>query len=360
MLEIGEPAAGGEIVHYEPDITGEYLDVVFRDVLPNATMAGLKIVYTPLHGVGRDAFTRAAFRFGVFPHVVLRQAEPDGTFPTVAFPNPEEPGALDAAYALARGISADVIIANDPDADRLAVALPRPDGSWRALTGNEVGWLIGDYLLAHTAGPSRLVSTTVVSSSLLPKMAAAAGVHCDETLTGFKWVVRPAINDPTAKFIFGYEEALGYAVNDIVRDKDGIPAAFTFLRRMADLRSKGSTPHRRLDELADRFGRHVTGQVSVRYDGPGALERMKEKMQSLRSIPLTEVAGRKIISVTDYLAAPGLPPSDILRYDFDDGSRVLLRPSGTEPKLKVYIEVINPQADTAIDDIATVFRQVVS
>ncbi|MEO5842487.1 MAG: phospho-sugar mutase [Acidimicrobiales bacterium] len=369
--DIAPPSAGGHIEKYRGDIIREYLEAVLGGSLPDAGVSQLKVVYTPLHGVGRDTFVRAAVRLGVAPFVVPSQAEPDPLFPTVSFPNPEEPGALDAALALAIERDADVVIANDPDADRLAVALPH-EGSWRALTGNEIGWLLGSARIAETAGPQRLVVTSVVSSSMLSKMAASAGIRCEETLTGFKWIVRPAIDDPDAQFIFGYEEALGYAVNDVVRDKDGITAAIAFLQTMAKLRAQGLSPWDRLDQLAKEFGRHINRQVSIRFDGADARGRMADRMQSLRSIPITELAGQRVVSTTDYLAHEGQQKSDILRYDLEGpsgkqgqsgkpgGGRIMLRPSGTEPKLKVYIEVIDPASDTVLDDLAVAVEGLLS
>ena len=358
-VDEGPPSAGGRVENYRGDIITEYLEVTLRGLLPDEGASQLKVVYTPLHGVGRDTFVRAAVRVGISPIVVPSQAEPDPLFPTVSFPNPEEPGALDAALALAIDRDADVVIANDPDADRLAVALPY-DGSWRALTGNEIGWLLASARIAETEGPQRLVVTTVVSSSLLSKMAAHAGIRYEETLTGFKWVVRPAIEAPDAHFIFGYEEALGYAVNDVVRDKDGITASIAFLKMMASLRAVGLSPWDRLDQLAAQFGRHISRQLSLRFDGADAGERMADHMQSLRSIPITELAGQAVVSTVDYLAREDRQRSDILRYDLADGSRVMLRPSGTEPKLKVYIEVIDPPSDTLLDDLAEAVKSMLS
>ena len=205
-----------------------------------------------------------------------------------------------------------------------------------------------------------MVVTTVVSSSMLAKMAANAGVRCEETLTGFKWVVRPAIEDSSAQFILGYEEALGFAVNDVVRDKDGITAGITFLQMMARLRAAGLSPLDRLDQLAQQFGRHVNRQLSLRFDGAEARERMAERMQSLRSIPVTELAGQPVVATTDYLAREGRDRSDILRYDLAGGGRVMLRPSGTEPKLKVYLELIDPASDALLDDLANAVKGLLS
>jgi phosphomannomutase len=344
-LELPPPAHGGRIEFYEGDIVGAYLDVVLRDTLPDAVLAGLKVAYTPLHGVGRDAILRAFVRVGSSPFVVPSQGDPDPDFPTVVFPNPEEPGAMDAALALARRIDADVVLANDPDADRLAVAVPAA-GGWRQLTGNEVGALLAEHLLSITSGDDRLVVTTVVSSSLLSKQAARHGARYAETLTGFKWVVRPALRDPSARFVFGYEEALGYAVNDAVRDKDGISAAVVFLQMLARLRRAGTDAVTELDRLASVYGRHLTAQASVRVDGPGATERLTQRMAELRENPPSTIGPHAVTSTTDYLDdGTGLPASDILRFDVAGGGRVMLRPSGTEPKLKIYVELVVPATD---------------
>lgn len=320
------------------------------DVLPDPELAALKVVYTPLHGVGRDVLLRALVRLGCSPHVVSKQGDPDPDFPTVNFPNPEEPGAMDAALDLARQIDADVVIANDPDADRLAVAVPHGH-SWRQLTGNEIGALLAEQILTTTEGSDRLVVTTVVSSSLLSKQAAFHGVRYAETLTGFKWVVRPGLADPSARFVFGYEEALGYAVNDVVRDKDGITSAVTFLQLVARLRRDGRDVIDALEGIADRYGRHLTAQVSVRVDGPRPDERLRERMEQLRADPPQTIGSREVVATVDYLAGDtGLPPSDILRFDLDGGGRVLIRPSGTEPKLKLYVELVaSVDDDTAHD-----------
>jgi phosphomannomutase len=363
-LELPPPARGGRVDMYEGDIVHAYLDAVLDDVLPDSVLAGLKVVYTPLHGVGRDVFLRALVRVGCSPIVVPSQGDPDPDFPTVVFPNPEEPGAMDAALALARKIDADVVIANDPDADRLAIAVPSR-GEWRQLSGNEVGALLGEHLLTTTTGDDRLVVTTVVSSSLLAKQAAKHGARYAETLTGFKWVVRPALRDRSARFLFGYEEALGYAVNDVVRDKDGISAAVAFLQMLASLRRVGSDAVSELERIASVYGRHLTAQVSVRVEGAGATERLSERMAELRADPPTAVGPHAVERITDYLSdGTGLPQSDILRFDVAGGGRIMLRPSGTEPKLKIYVELIVPATDQyarqALDALVADARALVS
>jgi phosphomannomutase len=363
-LELPPPASGGRIESFEGDIVHAYLDAIMGDARPDPVLAGLRVVYTPLHGVGRDVVLRALVRLGCSPVVVPSQGDPDADFPTVVFPNPEEPGAMDAALALARKIDADVVIANDPDADRLAIAVPS-GGQWRQLTGDEVGALLAEHLLATTTGDDRLVVTTVVSSSLLGKQAARYGTRYAETLTGFKWVVRPALRDPSARFLFGYEEALGYAVTDVVRDKDGISAAVVLLQMLARLRRAGSDAVTELERIASVYGRHLTAQVSVRMEGPGAAERLSERMAELRADPPTSIGPHVVERITDYLSdGTGLPQSDILRFDVAGGGRIMLRPSGTEPKLKIYVELIVPASDQfarqALDALVADARAIVA
>ena len=303
----------------------------------------LRVVYTPLHGVAAGLALRAFERAGFPPpHVVAAQAEPDPAFPTVAFPNPEEPGALDLALALARETGADLVIANDPDGDRLAVAVPDPaaPGGWRALSGDQVGALLGAYLLDQDPGPdpaARLAATTVVSSTMLSKIAAAAGVRYAETLTGFKWIVRAADGVPGARFVFGYEEALGYAVTPAVRDKDGISAALVAAVAGGHGPRGRAVPARPLGRARDRPRGPPDRAGHPPHPGPGA-----------RSWPgcgpsrRPRLAGLPVTGVTDLVAgAGGLPPSDVLTYHLP-GARVVIRPSGTEPKLKAYLEVVEP------------------
>ncbi len=338
-----------QIVAVGDEIVDAYLEMVEQcRLVPEAP--GVSTVYTAMHGVGRDLLTAAFARAGYpAPHQVAEQVDPDPDFPTVAFPNPEEPGALDLALALADRVSPTLVIANDPDADRLGVAVRGPDG-WRALSGNEVGVLLGDHILRHTSGPDRLVVTTIVSSRLLSAMAAAAGVHYADTLTGFKWIVRPAIADPSRRFVFGYEEALGYAVTDRVRDKDGISAALLFVELASVLAESGRTVLDRLDELAVEHGLHVTDTWAIRFDGIAAGAQMASVMAAVRSLTPPTLGGLPVTGTHDYLhPAAGLEPTDAVRLDLDDRGRVVVRPSGTEPKAKVYIEVVQPTSATTIE-----------
>jgi phosphomannomutase len=292
----------------------------------------LTTVYTPLHGVGAAvlvaAFARAGF---AAPTVVPEQAEPDADFPTVAFPNPEEPGAIDRAVALADGAKADLVLANDPDADRCAVAVPDRAGHWRMLRGDEVGVLLADHLIRR--GVRGLYATTIVSSSLLRALCAARGVPYGETLTGFKWIVRAT----GGEFVYGYEEALGYcAAPDLVRDKDGITAALLVAELAAGLRAELSTLLDRLDELAAEFGVYATDQLAVRVDD---LSEIGTAMSRLRERPPAELLDEPVTGVTDLL-----PESDVLILR-TGSARVVVRPSGTEPKLKAYLEVVEPVAE---------------
>jgi phosphomannomutase len=351
-----EPSPGAPIVAaYLAGIAG---------VIDPATPRELRIVATAMHGVGASVL-RAAFKEAGFdpPIEVAAQADPDPDFPTVAFPNPEEPGALDLALALATTERVDLVVANDPDADRLAAAVPTdPDRTaWRPLTGDELGALLADHLLRRRPpGPDAVVATTVVSSRLLQAMAAEAGVAYAETLTGFKWVTRAP--GPEGRLLFGYEEALGYSVTDLVRDKDGISAALVLAELAATQRQAGATLLDRLDDLHRRFGAHHTAQRSIRVLGADWLERVTAAMASLRATPPTEVAGRAVRSVEDLLTGERLPVSDVLIWQLD-GVRLVVRPSGTEPKLKCYAEAVVPvigdlaaarsEAATAVDAALT-------
>jgi phosphomannomutase len=300
-----------------------------------------------MHGVAGELMLRAMAQAGfAAPHVVAAQAQPDPDFPTVAYPNPEEPGALDLALADARRLGADLVVASDPDGDRMAVAARRdgdePDG-WVVLTGDQTGSLLGAGLLARTAGEAepggRLVATTIVSSTLLSKIAAAAGTQYAETLTGFKWIARAADGVPGARFVFGYEEALGYAVRDVVRDKDGIGAALAVLALAAEAKAAGRSVLDHLDELEKEHGVHLTSQVTLRTADQARV------MRRLRAAPPAEIGGQPVTAQVD-LAGGGeraLPSADVLIFRLP-GARVVLRPSGTEPKIKCYIEVVEPLA----------------
>jgi len=316
---------------------------------------GPTIVYTAMHGVGHallDTVLRAAGR-SVVP--VPDQRDPDPTFPTVAFPNPEEPGALDRAIALAQAVGAAAIIAHDPDADRLAVAIPRP-GGWERLTGNQIGCLLAEDLLTHSEGGRRMVATTVVSSRLLSKIAARHGAAYEETLTGFKWIANAAIPFDAAggRFVLGYEEAIGYSAGSVVRDKDGVSAALLLIDLVCWLAEQGRTLADAWDDLCRVHGVHRSGQANATLPGSAGRAKIRAITAALRASPPAVIAGADVVRLLDLtcgevrdlrtgdISRSTLPRSDVLGFDLADGSRVLVRPSGTEPKIKIYAEVCEP------------------
>jgi phosphomannomutase len=324
--------SGGEVLG--DDVLDRYLDVVAG--LVGDGPRALTMVYTPLHGVGGSTVVTALERAGfASPHVAVAQAEPDADFPTVAFPNPEEPGAMDLAMALAEEVEADVVVANDPDADRCAVAVPGPHG-WQMLRGDEVGVLLADHLLRQ--GRTGVYAASIVSSSLLGKMAEAAGQPHLATLTGFKWIGR------VDGLAFGYEEALGYCVDpEHVKDKDGVSALMLVCSIAARAKAEGRTLRDLLDDLAREHGLHATDQLSVRVTD---LSLIAAAMERLRSAPPATLGGLTVERLDDLAdGSADLPPTDGLRFVLADDARVIVRPSGTEPKLKAYLEVVVPVDD---------------
>ncbi len=293
----------------------------------------LRLVHTAMHGVATGPLLRLFERAGVeAPSTVEAQAAPDPDFPTVPFPNPEEPGALELALSEARRIGADAVIAHDPDADRLAVAVREPTG-WRALTGDELGSLLADHLLSGGTGGDRLVVRSIVSSTMLDRIAEAHGVRSATTLTGFKWIVRAAAERPGTRFTFGYEEALGYAVTDLVRDKDGLTAALVFADLAGELHLAGDSVPGRLEALARRHGHHATRTWSVRVSGPDAPARIALAVRRVVDEPPATLAGAAVVTVDR-------PADDVVVLTLEGGARVVVRPSGTEPKVKCYLQVV--------------------
>ena len=310
-----------------------------------ASAEGMRWVYTAMHGVGWETARAVIERAGYpLPATVTAQIAPDAAFPTVAFPNPEEPGAMDLSFALAASVDAEFAIANDPDADRVAVAIPTADG-WRRLTGNEIGLLLGERA-ARAAGGSGSLACSLVSSPGLGEIARAHGLDWHETLTGFKWISR------APGMVFGFEEALGYLVNpETVRDKDGISAAVAILGLAASARAEGKTLADLLAELADRIGHYASGQVSIRVED---LSIIGSTMARLRAEPPADFGGVAVARFDDLLDVPaGQPGGDILRFLLDDGGRVIFRPSGTEPKLKAYLDVKGTSAADAETRLAS-------
>ena len=350
------------------DAVSAYVTAVAAGGRPPGPGPRLRVVHTALHGVG-DATLRAVLASAGWPAPVpvAAQQHPDPAFPTVPYPNPEEPGVLDLAAETAQREEADLVLANDPDADRLAVMVPGPEG-WRMLAGDELGALLGDAVLAglarggtgaDTGGRPPVVATTVVSGSLLRRLAQAAGVRCVTTLTGFKWIARAGGAD--GALVYGYEQALGYAVRpDLVADKDGISAALLVLQLAAEEAGQGRALADRLDDLALAHGVHVTRQRSLRADGAAGLARLAEAVERVRKEPPRALAGQPV-TVTDLLEGadgvvdlaggraercPGqpIPPANVLIWRVGDDARLMIRPSGTEPELKIYAEVVRPVA----------------
>jgi phosphomannomutase len=378
------PVAAGSsplIVQHGDQIAAAYLDAICAASRAPRGSAWLRFIYTPLHGVAGDLAMRAFEQAGFPPpDVVEAQAAPDPDFRTVAYPNPEEPGTLDLALAQARRSGADLVIANDPDGDRLAIAVPDDDapGGWRMLSGDQVGALLGAYLLGQYAasggkaggagaasGPAGaagasgaagaaggasgavqrpLVVTTIVSATMLASIAAAAGAQYAETLTGFKWIARAGELRPDSRFIFGYEEALGYSVGGTVRDKDGIGAALALLCLAARARSGGESLLEAYDALEIAHGVHLTEQLTIATTAPVHV------MSRLRAAAPDYLAGQVVIESADLTGGTAnLPSADVLRY-WLRGARVVIRPSGTEPKIKAYLEVVESVNGGRLDE----------
>jgi len=359
---LDEVRAKGLVSDAPAEAARAYLDAVRAlAVRPAEGERSIRIVYTPMHGVG-DALVRAALSEAGFPNVtsVPEQQKPDGAFPTVAFPNPEEKGAMDLSFALAKKTGAHLVLANDPDADRLAVAVPEAGPAraettgWLQLTGNQVGVLLGHYLLTEkpAAGP-RAVIASIVSSPLLGRIAATLGVRYEETLTGFKWIANRAmeLEREGFEFVFGYEEALGYCVGSAVRDKDGISAAVLAAEMTAVLRGRGRSLQEELETIARRWGVFTSTQVNVTHKGAAGLVTIRQMMERLRASPPARIGGDDVLAASDYEARIRkdlragattpltLPKSNVLTFELASGSRVIARPSGTEPKAKFYFDV---------------------
>jgi phosphomannomutase len=320
----------------------------------------ISIVYSAMHGVGRLSVEHVLRTHG-YPdlHVVPEQADPDPDFPTVAFPNPEEPGAMDLSLSLAMAVSADLVFANDPDADRLCVAVPVQSG-YQLLSGNEVGVLLADELLRY--GPIQndpLVVTTIVSTSMLNKVAQDHGARCVETLTGFKWLAHAGLKHEASggTFVVGFEEAIGYSVGSVVRDKDGVSTALIFADLAARCVQNGETVQDRLDGLYRKHGLYETAQLSFKFPGESGQVVMGEMMDSLRANPPSTLDGSDVEFLRDYRSREvrncrnnetqemTLPSSNVLGFHMYNGSRLMVRPSGTEPKIKFYFEVCEPVVD---------------
>ncbi len=319
------------------------------------TTSTLRVTYTPLHGVGGAVMMRLLHAAG-YDHVtvVSPQFDPDGSFPTLPFPNPEEPGALDLAIAAATAAGSTLIIANDPDADRLGAAV-RVDGAWVVLGGDQIGWLLASSLLTGIVERDEVVATSIVSSTLLAAMAKDAGARCATTLTGFKWISRAAGEGVLG---FGYEEALGYAVDPLVADKDGLSSALALCALADQLSRHGHSLLDRLDELEGRFGVHATSHLSIRAEGRDGLASIRRAVEYLRTSAPTTLGTLRVTATVDLnTAGRDVPPTDGVLLELGDLGRVIVRPSGTEAKLKAYLEVTPPR-DGSLNEQRVVAQRV--
>jgi phosphomannomutase len=370
------PRLDDDALDADPHVTvlgGELLDR-YLAAIPSArprvgvaaSMTPLRIAYTPLHGVGRDMMLRALGAAGYDDvHVAPTQAEPDGSFPTVAFPNPEEPGALDAVLALARTVEADLVIANDPDADRLAIAVPDGAGGFVPLSGNRIGVLLAEHCLAgighgiDVGGAVPLVVSSIVSTPMVADVAAAHGARSEVTLTGFKWICAAAraLEPQGHHLVYGFEEALGSAVGGVVADKDGIASAVAFADLARELEAQGSSVLERLAELHRRHGLWVSHQHSLVHEGAAGARRIAEAMARVGARPPVAIAGAAVREVIDFRVGaderpPWLGSHDLVAFMLDEG-RVMIRPSGTEPKCKIYVDIrADVPAGATTEDLA--------
>ena len=308
----------------------------------------IRIAYTPLHGVAMGLIQKSFMKARAGELIPVKtQMTPDPDFPTVSFPNPEEHGVMDSVIGLAIASNADIALANDPDGDRLAVAIPTISGDWRLLSGDEIGALLFNHVARKTLGNNRKVVTTIVCSKLVSKIAFKHGIEHATTLTGFKWIIPTAYKDSSLQPIFCYEEALGYATNTAVRDKDGISAALMMAELAAVLKKKGQTLEDELDALSLEYGHHVTKTWRVRFNSGKPNEVIPKVMEDLRANPLTSVNHMKVLEVKDYLSQEsetGLPSTDLIVINIEKNVRISIRPSGTEPMVKLYMEIVLPIA----------------
>ena len=332
----GDLAETGEVSKLSArDAIAAYVEAVIPQPLSsNITKSSAGWVYTPLCGVGGASLEAACSLAGIRrPIRVASQFKPDGSFPGLPFPNPEEPGVLDEAFQTADENDVKLVLANDPDADRLAVAVKSHDG-WNQLSGDELGLLLCDYQLNTTTGHNRITASSIVSSEAIAALCALHNVEHVRTLTGFKWIMEPAVSQPEKNWIFGYEEALGYSVDKAVLDKDGISTAIKFLQMIDHLEARHLGPLDRLDELALEIGLFITHQESGHFKS----ETIDARLETLRKTPPKEVNGSRIVSATDWLKKAPPFSTNLIEFRLEDAIRVAIRPSGTEPKVKIYLE----------------------
>ncbi len=341
---INMPQGNGTLINADRGLEEAYCAAITKSLTQQNPKT--RIAYTPLHGVAmgliQKSFTKAQAG-ELIP--VKTQMVPDADFPTISFPNPEEHGVMDSVTDLAKASNADLALANDPDGDRLAVAIPTLSGDWRSLSGDEIGALLFNHIAGKTSGGNRKVVTTIVCSKLVSKIAIKHSVEHATTLTGFKWIIPTAYKDSSSQPIFCYEEALGYATNTAVRDKDGISAALMMAELTAELKEKGQTLEDKLNDLSLEYGHHVTKTWRVRFNSEKPSEIIPKVMEDLRVKPFTVINNMRVLEVKDYLShdnGTGLPSTDLIVINIENNVRISIRPSGTEPMIKLYMEIVVP------------------
>ncbi len=358
-IEADAVASGHELCEpVKESVVDQYFNCIAVLRPKHGQRRDLRIVYTPMHGVGQASVMRALQAGGFTQvHSVPEQAEPNGDFPSVRSPNPEESGALDLAFKVANQVDAELILANDPDVDRLAACARMPNGEWRQFTGNQIGILLADYVLGNVSKvPRPLVAQSIVSTPMLQPVADHYGARCERTLTGFKWVWNASLEierREKVRFAFGFEEALGYSIGDLVRDKDGITAAVVFAELAAEESAKGSSLFQRLERLYREHGLWVSVQHSITLSASLGMSAMRGAMDKLAKLQGVQIAGRTVEEVIDFRHGGEqrprwLPDTDLLELRLN-GGRALARPSGTEPKFKIYVDLradLAPGEDT--------------
>ena len=341
---INMPQGNGTLVNVDKSLEEAYCAAITKSLTQQNPKT--RIAYTPLHGVAMELIQKNFLKAQAGELIPVKtQMVPDADFPTVPFPNPEEHGVMDSVTDLAKASNADLALANDPDGDRLAVAIPTLSGDWRLLSGDEIGALLFNHVVRKTSGNNRKVVTTIVCSKLVSKIASKNGVEHTTTLTGFKWIIPAAYNDSSMQPIFCYEEALGYATNTAVRDKDGISAALMMAELTAALKEHGQTLEDELDALSLEYGHHVTKTWRVRFNSEKPSNVIPKVMKHLRDNSPSTVNQMKVLAVKDYLFQDnetGLPNTDLIVINIENNVRISIRPSGTEPMIKLYMEIVLP------------------
>lgn len=371
-MPFAEATSSGLIRFIGEEVLDAFLDAVYSERMPQDDTDPLRVVYTPLNGTGLECVTRILKRIGVTDvHVVEEQSHPDGHFPTCPYPNPENRDALERGIALCEKVHPDLLLATDPDADRVGIAVKDAD-EYRLLTGNEVGVLLLDFICrmrceSHTMPNKPVAVTTIVSTSLVDLVAKHYGVEMRRVLTGFKYIggviAELEQHNEKDRFIIGFEESYGYLVGTHARDKDAVVASMLICQMARYYRSKGKNLYQAMQDLYAEYGFHRNRTLSFTFEGSDGARAMDQLMSNLRSHPLSEVAGFKVVDFVDYKpGVKGLPSANVLQFDLEDGNKVIVRPSGTEPKVKVYLFASaseEARADELMEELAAAMSVVI-